>query len=49
MLEYTIDLYKKNVDETIIVTLNKYKNEIKSIVSKSQKIIYEPDKKGTLY
>ena len=51
MLEYTKELYKQSniIDDTLIITLNRYKNEIKKIITKSQKIIYEPQKKGTLY
>jgi len=49
MLEYTKELYKNTglINESIIITLNKYKNEIKKIITKSQKVIYEPMKKGT--
>jgi len=49
MLEYTLNLYKPVTNKNIIITLNKYKNEIKKIVSKSQQVVYEPNKKGTLY
>lgn len=51
MLEYTKELYKNTglINESIIITLNKYKNEIKKIITKSQKVIYEPMKKGTQY